>query len=221
MDEHPLFARFLQFSAAIGERKGAAEHRRTLLAGLRGRVLEIGAGSGVTFRHYPQSVQEVVAVEPEPTLRAAAQAAARDAPVPVHVVEGVADNVPVAAGSVDAAVVSAVLCSVPDQGRALAELHRALRPGGELRFYEHVAAGRPAGDLLQRAAAATFWPRMFGGCDPHRDTVAAIRAAGFDVVALRRFTFAPTPWDLVVGPKVLGVARRRASSGIRPDRPST
>jgi SAM-dependent methyltransferase len=208
MDEHPLFARFLQFSAELGERKGAAEHRRTLLSGLRGRVLELGAGSGVTFRHYPASVDEVVAVEPEPTLHAAALSAARAAPVTVHVVDGVADDIPVGTGSVDAAVVSGVLCSVPDQARALAELRRALRPGGELRFYEHVAARRPAGDVLQRAAGATFWPRMFGGCDPHRDTEAAIRAAGFDVVALRRFTFAPTPWDAIIGPKVLGVARR-------------
>jgi SAM-dependent methyltransferase len=207
MDEHPLFARFLRYSAELGERKGAAEHRRTLLQGLRGRVLEVGAGSGVTFRHYPAGVDEVVAVEPEPTLRAAAQEAARDAPVPVHVVDGVADDLPVGSGSVDAVVVSAVLCSVPDQARALAELRRVLRAGGELRFYEHVAARRPAGDLLQRAAGATFWPRMFGGCDPHRDTEAAIRAAGFEVVALRRFTWAAGPWDVIVGPKVLGVAR--------------
>jgi ubiquinone/menaquinone biosynthesis C-methylase UbiE len=207
MDEHPLFARFMQFSAELGERKGAAEHRRALVRGLRGRVLEVGAGSGVTFRHYPASVEEVVAVEPEPTLRAAAQEAAREAPVAVHVVDGVADALPLGTGSVDAAVVSAVLCSVPDQARALAELRRVLRPGGELRFYEHVAARRPGGALLQRAAGATFWPRVFAGCDPHRDTEAAIRAAGFEVVAVRRFTFAPTPVDAIVASKVLGVAR--------------
>jgi ubiquinone/menaquinone biosynthesis C-methylase UbiE len=208
--EHPLFARFLQFSAELSERKGAADHRRSLLAGLRGRVLEVGAGSGVTFRHYPPEVDAVLAVEPEPTLRAAAEGAARDAPVAIDVVDGVAGALPGPDASFDAAVVSGVLCSVPDVPGALAELRRVLRPGGELRFYEHVAARRPAGGLVQRAARATFWPRLFGGCDPHRDTVAAIAAAGFDVVALRRFTFAPTPWDAIIAPKALGVARRRA-----------
>jgi SAM-dependent methyltransferase len=208
VDEHPLFARFLQFSAEIGERKGAAEHRRALLAGLHGRVVEVGAGSGVTFRHYPGAVDEVIAVEPEPTLRAAAQQAAREAPVQVRVVDGVAGALPVDSGAADAAVVSGVLCSVPDPGAALAELRRVLRPGGELRFYEHVVARRRGGAALQRIAGATFWPRLFGGCDPHRDTVAAIRAAGFDVVALRSFAFAPTPWDTIVAPKALGVARR-------------
>jgi SAM-dependent methyltransferase len=206
MNEHPLFARFLQFSAELSERKGAAEHRRALLAGLRGRVVEVGAGSGVTFRHYPATVEEVIAVEPEPTLRAAARRAASDAPVGVRVVDGLARALPMADGSADAAVVSGVLCSVPDPPAALAELRRVLRPGGELRFYEHVAARRRGGDLLQRAAGATFWPRLFGGCDPHRDTVATIRAAGFDVVALRTFTFAPTPWDVFIAPKALGVA---------------
>jgi SAM-dependent methyltransferase len=210
VDEHPLFARFLQLSAEIGERKGAAEHRRALLAGLRGRVVEVGAGSGVTFRHYPAGVDEVLAVEPEPTLRAAAQRAAEDAPVQVRVVDGLADALPLDSGSADAAVVSGVLCSVPDPAAALAELRRVVRPGGELRFYEHVAAGRRGGAVLQRVAGATFWPRLFGGCDPSRDTVAAIRAAGFDVVALRSFTFAPTPWDTIVAPKALGVARRPA-----------
>jgi SAM-dependent methyltransferase len=210
VDEHPLFARFLQLSAEIGERKGAAEHRRALLSGLRGRVVEVGAGSGVSFRHYPGAVDEVLAVEPEPTLRAAAQRAAGDAPVRVRVrvVDGIGGALPVDSGSADAAVVSGVLCSVPDPDAALAELRRVLRPGGELRFYEHVAAARRGGALLQRVAGATFWPRLFGGCDPHRDTVAAIRAAGFDVVALRSFTFAPTPWDTIVAPKALGVARR-------------
>jgi SAM-dependent methyltransferase len=126
------------------------------------------------------------------------------------VVDGVADALPVASGAVDAAVACGVLCSVPDPPSALAELRRAVRPGGELRFYEHIAARRPGGALLQRAARAAFWPRVFGGCDPYRDTVATIRAAGFDVVALRTFSFAPTPWDTIVAPKALGIARRAA-----------
>jgi SAM-dependent methyltransferase len=86
---------------------------------------------------------ELIAVEPEPSLRSQAAKAAADAPVPVRVVPGVADELALAEGSADAVVVCGVLCSVPDQAGALAEFRRVLRPGGELRFYEHVRSRRP------------------------------------------------------------------------------
>jgi SAM-dependent methyltransferase len=114
--------------------QGAAEHRRALLAGLTGPVLEVGAGNGRNFAHYPSTVTDVLAVEPEPYLRGLAQVAAGQAPVPVRVVDGTADALPTPDASMKAAVAALVLCSVPDQARALAELHQVLRPGGELRF---------------------------------------------------------------------------------------
>src|SRR4051794_5210796 len=137
---HPIFARAYIKGAPGAEKRGVAEHRRENLAGLSGRVLELGAGNGLNFAWYPEAVSEVVAVEPEPTLREAAVAAAGQASVPVTVVGGVADALPFDDESFDAAVASLVLCSVPDQARALAELRRVVRPGGELRFYEHVQA---------------------------------------------------------------------------------
>src|SRR3954470_1733956 len=91
---HPLFARFWIKVSPKAEDKGAAEHRDDMLAGLAGRVLELGAGNGLNFAHYPATVTEVVAVEPEPTLRAAAEEAATKAPVPIRVVEAVADRLP-------------------------------------------------------------------------------------------------------------------------------
>src|SRR3954453_23887255 len=90
-----FFARMYPQAAATADARGGAEHRRRLLAGLRGRVLEIGAGHGANFDHYPADVSEVVAVEPEPDLRAKASEAARDAPVPVRLVTGTADALPV------------------------------------------------------------------------------------------------------------------------------
>ena len=136
----PRFARMYLKAAARADRRGATQHRRALLRDLTGRVLEVGAGNGLNFAHYPPTVTEVVAIEPEPTLRAIAQQAAAGAPVPVTVRAGTADALALADGEMDAAVASLVLCSVPDQARALAELHRVLRPGAELRFYEHVIA---------------------------------------------------------------------------------
>src|SRR5688572_18111867 len=135
--KNPFFARLY---ARMMEREDSAqvEHRREMLEGLSGRVFELGAGTGSNFAHYPAAVTEVVAAEPEPYLRERANAAAGSAPVKVEVVDATADPLPFEDASFDAAVVSLVLCTVPDQAGALAELGRVVRPGGELRFYEHV-----------------------------------------------------------------------------------
>ena len=136
--KNPLFARYFDWFGGRNEERGNRELRRELLAGLSGRVMEVGAGNGLNFPHYPGSVHEVVAVEPEPYLRGRAVEAAAVAPVPVRVVDGTAAELPAADGEFDAVVVSGLLCSVSDVPAALAELGRVLRPGGQLRFYEHV-----------------------------------------------------------------------------------
>lgn len=188
--QHPIFARVYERFSQGAERGGQAEHRDKMLAGLTGRVLEIGCGNGMNFRHYPPSVSEVVAVEPEPYLRARAAERAAQAPVPISVVEGEADAIPVADAAVDAAVASLVLCSVPDQAHALAELRRVLKPGGELRVYEHVISHKPRKAAFQRVFTKTVWKRMAGGCHMDRDTASALRAAGFEGVdALERVPF--------------------------------
>jgi len=204
---HPLFARLYDRMAAKTDAQGAAEHRDRLLAGLSGRVLEVGAGNGLNFSHYPGTVTEVVAVEPEDYLRARARQAAEEAPVPIKVVDGLADSLPVDDASQDAVVTSLVLCSVPDQGRALAEVRRVLREGGELRFYEHVVSEDPRLARLQNAVA-WFWPRVSGGCHPNRDTVAAIEASGLEVERCERFPFRPSVVLAPVTPHVIGTARR-------------
>lgn len=205
----PLFARIQARAAATEERKGGAEYRRRLLTGLGGRVVEVGAGSGVNFAYYPPGVTEVVAVEPEPNLRARAVEAAGRAAVPVRVVAGVAQRLPLADASVDAAVVAGVLCSLPDPVQGLTELARVVRAGGQLRFYEHVRAGRAGLAQLQRLLDATVWPRLFGGCHPARDTEAAIVRGGFAIEACDRFSFRPTLLSVPVAPRILGSARRR------------
>ncbi len=182
---HPLFARLY---ARVGHLMDAeiGDHRRRLLAGLTGRVIEVGAGNGLNFPHYPATVTEVLAVEPEPYLRRLALAAARQAPVSIRVVDGAAEALRAPDASLDAVVASLVLCTVADPERALAETRRVLRPGGTLRFYEHVRATDPRlarwQDRLERP-----WGWLVGGCHPNRDTVATIETSGFRVEKLERF----------------------------------
>jgi ubiquinone/menaquinone biosynthesis C-methylase UbiE len=204
---HPVFARIYTKVAETSERRGGAEHRRKLLAGLSGRVIEIGAGTGANFSHYPTTVDEVVAVEPERYLRERAQQAAARAPVPVSVVDGVGDRLPGEAGAFDAGVAALVLCTVPDQQATLAELYRVIRPDGELRFYEHVIAHPKWESRFQRLADATFWPHVAGGCHLARDTTSAIEQAGFRIEMCERFAFTPAPF-LPPDPHILGMARR-------------
>jgi ubiquinone/menaquinone biosynthesis C-methylase UbiE len=206
---HPLFARVYARLAPAMEEAGAAEHRRRLLADAAGRAVEVGAGTGANFRHYPAAVTDLVAVEPEAHLRAIAERAAAEAAVPARVVDGVADRLPLDDGSVDTAVVSLVLCSVPDQAAALAELHRVLRPGGRLLFWEHVRADGGALARVQRALDATVWPFLGGGCHAARDTLAALPRAGFAVERVERFRFPDSRIPLPTAPQVLGTAVRR------------
>jgi ubiquinone/menaquinone biosynthesis C-methylase UbiE len=204
----PRFARAYQRTANRADERGVAEHRRRLLAGLSGTVLELGAGHGLNFPHYPGTVSEVIAIEPEPTLRSQAIHAAAGAPVSIRILGGTADHVPVDDQSVDAAVVSLVLCSVPDQDRALAELHRAVRAGGELRFYEHVIPdSQPKRFLVQLIDHSGLWPKVAGGCHPARDTGAAIRRNGFEIQTSERIMVAVSRLEPSI-PHILGVARR-------------
>ncbi|AXJ09583.1 class I SAM-dependent methyltransferase [Arthrobacter sp. PM3] len=198
-------ARFARMGPRMDAR-GAAEHRRRLLAGAHGVVVEIGAGYGATFPFYPAAVTGVLALEPDPTLRKLAQAAAGKAPVPVTVKDGVAESLPAADGSVDVVVSSLVLCSVPDPAAALAEVVRVLRPGGLLLFYEHVRSAHRVVAAVEDLAAP-LWSRMAGGCHPNRDTAALIAGAGLTVQDLERFGYSVLPGNPRLA-HVLGAASK-------------
>jgi ubiquinone/menaquinone biosynthesis C-methylase UbiE len=205
---HPLFARFYARLSVNMETAGVGRLREELLAGMAGMVIEVGAGNGLNFGHYPQSVSSVLAVEPEPHLRGIAARSAPAARVPIKVVEGSAEQLPAEDGSFDAVIATLMLCSVPDPQAALAEMRRVLRPGGELRFMEHVRADTRAYRRMQQLADATFWPACFGGCHASRDPVAAIAAAGFTVTDLTRYRLPDSrlPWP--TAPHARGVAVR-------------
>lgn len=206
---HPVFARIYQRASRTMDERGGAEHRRRLLEAANGVIIEVGAGNGLNFSHYPAAVSKVLAVEPEPRLRAAALVEAGKSPVSIVVVDGTAEALPAEDSSFDAGVASLVLCSVRDQQAALAELFRVIRPGGRLLFYEHIGAAPDQRALrtVQRLADATVWPLLLAGCHAGRDTVGAIERAGFVVENIDRFPF-PPGMPHPASPHVLGSARR-------------
>ena len=205
--ENPFFAR-LWSRMSVSEPESVRRLRRENLAGLTGRVLEIGAGTGTNFALYPGTVTEVVAIEPEQRLLAIARGAAKSAPVPItcsgEKIEDLSAGAPF-----DAVVCSLVLCSVDDPDAVLRQVFSMLRPGGELRYLEHVAsAGMRA--PIQRLADATVWPRLLGNCHTHRDTEGSIVAAGFQTHGARREWVLPTWVPLPVSETAIGRAIRPA-----------
>ncbi len=204
----PLFANVLypRFRKAAQEH-GEDRYREQLLDGLTGRVLELGCGDGAHFRLYPETVTELVAVEPEENLIERAEAAAADARCPARIVPGFAEALPADDGEFDAAVAALVLCSVDDQQASLAELTRVIRPGGEIRFFEHVRSDATMHAAVQLAVQPA-WSRLGGGCHLARDTEQAICDAGFAIERIERFEFAPSFLQRLAGPHILGIARR-------------
>ncbi|MBY0291137.1 MAG: class I SAM-dependent methyltransferase [Mycobacteriaceae bacterium] len=183
--DNPFFARLWKVMSTH-ETDAIRRLRRENLAGLSGRVLEVGAGTGTNFEFYPDTVTEVVAVEPERTLAEVAQQAAAAAPIPVTVSTDTVEQYMAAGGEqFDSVVCSLVLCSVEEPESVLRELYSLLRPGGELRYLEHIASSG-ARARLQKVADATFWPRLFGNCHTHRHTEESVTGAGFTVSGARR-----------------------------------
>jgi SAM-dependent methyltransferase len=202
--DNPFFARIWPIVAAH-EAEAVRTLRRENLVGLSGRVLEVGAGIGTNFAFYPQSVEQVTAVEPEPRLRTRARTAAARAPVPV-VLTGETVEEFISGEAFDAVVCSLVLCSVSDPSRAVRHLRSLLRPGGQLRYLEHVASAGIRG-RLQQLADATLWPRLLGNCHTHRDTERSIIDAGFEVDTSRREWTLPFWAPLPVSELALGRAQ--------------
>jgi SAM-dependent methyltransferase len=202
------FARFLERREQRRPDPGARELRQRLLAGLEGRVLEVGSGDGRSFEHYPAEVTALLAVEPDPTARESAAERARGAMVPIEIVEGVAERLPADDGSFDAVVVMGVLCSVADPRVVLQELRRVLREGGELRFWEHVRSRQVLFRALQRVLDRLFWTKALGGCETTRDTESAIQVAGFNFERLERGFHSSSLFTITTAPYIHGVARR-------------
>jgi protein-L-isoaspartate O-methyltransferase len=201
--DNPFFARVWTV-LSTHETEAIQRLRRQNLDGLSGRVLEVGAGTGTNFAFYPPAVSEVVAIEPERRLAALAQKAAETAPIPVTVSTDTVEQFS-AGEPFDAVVCSLVLCSVDEPDSVLRQLFSVLRPGGELRYLEHVASSGPRA-RLQKFADATLWPRLLGNCHTHRHTEQSIVGAGFQVSGARREWTMPAWVPLPVAEFAIGRA---------------
>jgi protein-L-isoaspartate O-methyltransferase len=203
--DNPFFAR-MWAKMSTREPESIRKLRRQNLVGLTGRVLEVGAGTGTNFEFYPSTVSEVVAIEPERRLAVIARQAAERAAVPITLTTDTVEEFD-AGEPFDAVVCSLVLCSVGDPDDVLQQLFSTLRPGGELRYLEHVAStGMRAG--MQRLADATVWPRLLGNCHTHRDTEQSIVDAGFEVRDARREWVLPAWLPVPVAETAIGRAVR-------------
>jgi len=179
-------------------------YRQRMIDDARGDVLEIGAGNGFNFPHY-RAAKRVVAIEPDPSMLKRGVARARAASVPIELRAGDALHLDFPDGSFDTVIFSLVLCTIPDPARALSEARRVLRPGGELRFYEHVRSEDPALAARQDRFLKP-WRAFNRGCHPNRDTVAEIERAGFRFSELERFDLNERGIPKIVRPHAIGTA---------------
>jgi SAM-dependent methyltransferase len=203
------------FSAAYdrgfkgAEDAGLREMRRELLARARGRVLELGAGTGLNLEHYPKGIESLTLVEPDPhmtkQLREKLAQSGKDSKV--SVVEAAGESLPFADGSFDTVAVTLVLCTVPDPEATLAEIKRVLAPDGQLLFLEHVRADEDSLAKWQDRLEGP-WRFLADGCHCNRDTVAAIDAAGFEPGGVEQGELPKLP--RLVRPLVTGSATSNA-----------
>jgi SAM-dependent methyltransferase len=180
-----------------------ADRKRDLLGDLEGTVLEIGPGTGTNFRYYlrPRRLRWI-GVEPNPYMHPYLRRAGTAAGIEIDVRQHSAESMEVADGSIDAVVTTAVLCSVHDQTRALREIKRVLKPGGQLVFLEHVAASRNTGLRTVQQLVRPFWRCIVDGCDPMRDTEKSILETGFKLTRLETFELPLGP----IAPHIAGIA---------------
>ena len=164
------------------ERGGFQNIRKQLLRQARGKVLEIGAGTGINFPYYTEA-EHVIAVDPDPFMVARSLPRATHAAVPIAVILARAEALPFPDHTFDTVVGTLVFCTIPDPRQALCELQRISTPAGKALFFEHVRVHRPLAGRLQKWLTPV-WKRIAGGCHLNRDTLALITQAGFDVTCI-------------------------------------
>jgi ubiquinone/menaquinone biosynthesis C-methylase UbiE len=198
-----LFAALYDTVGKGSEEAGLREERRQLLAGTEGATIEIGAGTGLNVEHYPEAVARLVLTEPDRHMRVRLQKRVDALGRAAEVIDAPAEHLPFPDETFDTAVVTLVLCSVPDQQSALAEIARVLKPNGQLLFLEHVRSGDPKVAKRQDRIRPFY---NLVGCNPNRDTLAAIESSPFTVESVEHGEVPKAPQ--FERPMIVGTARR-------------
>jgi ubiquinone/menaquinone biosynthesis C-methylase UbiE len=207
MKGHKWFASIYDRMLASEEKKFLGAVRQEMLKDLRGEILEIGAGTGANFQYYPKTAH-VTATEPDPYMLERARKKAAQAEATITLQQVSAEELPFPDANFDCIIDTLVLCSVGNPRKALSEIMRVLKPGGELRLYEHVRYTNPIGALSQDIISPA-WQWFGAGCHPNRDTERYVREAGFEVISSRiRKEVPPIPPMVFVRPHLQTVARR-------------
>jgi ubiquinone/menaquinone biosynthesis C-methylase UbiE len=196
----------------VMRRKDLTKYRRTAVAAARGRVLEIGVGSGLNFPLYGREVEFVYGIDPSPRLLSIARRRAAASGIPVELLLGSATAIPLADNAVDTVVMTWTLCSIPEPLAALREMRRVLKPDGNLCFVEHGLSPEPGVERWQHRLTPA-WRRLAGGCHLDRKMDDLIRQAGFDLTNLHE-EYAPGPRAMSY--MYQGCACRSRSQGIGP-----
>jgi ubiquinone/menaquinone biosynthesis C-methylase UbiE len=202
-----LFAAMYDRMLAGVEKAGLRDRRTWLLESARGKVLEIGAGTGANLPLYGSNIEALTLAEPEAPMARRLAKQLREQSRAVELVEASAEQLPMPDGQFDTVVSTLVLCTVPDPLRALREVRRVLKPGGQFLFIEHVRSEEPK--LAKWQDRLNAINRVIAhGCNCNRSTLEMIEQAGFTVRSLEKGLLAKAP--PFVRPLITGVAVKTA-----------
>lgn len=204
---HKWFASIYDRMMARAERSFMRAVREEIAGGARGRVLEVGAGTGANFSYYNEHAQEIIATEPDPYMLQRARRRAEEVGRSIDLRRAPAEELPFENDSFDTVVSTLVMCTVGDPLRALSEVRRVLKPSGELRLFEHVRYENAFGAFWQDLVTPA-WRWFVAGCHPNRDTATIVREAGFEFERLEPMKLQPpVPPFIFARPHIKGIAR--------------
>jgi ubiquinone/menaquinone biosynthesis C-methylase UbiE len=210
---HRWFASIYDRLLTSTERSYMRRIREEIVGRARGRVLELGAGTGASFPYYNDQVEQVIATDPDPHMLERARRRAQGLQRPIELRQVSAEDLPFEDGSFDTVVSTLVMCTVGDPLQALSEVRRVLKPSGELRMYEHVRYDHAFGAFWQDLVTPV-WRWFGGGCHPNRDIARLVREAGFEFQHLELSKpVLPIPPMVFARPHIMAIARPRQGRG--------